>query len=360
MNWAVIMAGGYGERFWPMSRREKPKQLLPIVGDRTMIQQTAARLETIVDYSRMMVVTNREQAPVVHKQLPRVKNVVAEPIGRNTAPCIGLAAAIIGKRDPDAVMAVLPADSYVRDVQRYRRVVSDALDLAGRENVLVTIGIQPTFPHTGFGYVQVGDAFSVQGSGLSTEFWRARRFVEKPDLETAKEFFASGEYRWNAGMFVWSLRAVVEAFRKYAPDVWAGCERIQQAVGTKSFSRVMAREYRGMEKISVDYAIMERADNVVVANGDFDWDDVGDWLAVERHFAKDANGNVARGEFVGLNASNCVVVSTDKHLVAAVGANDLVIVHTPDATLVCHKSEAQKVRDLVKRLAEEKKYKRFL
>ncbi|MGD0649759.1 MAG: mannose-1-phosphate guanylyltransferase [Verrucomicrobiia bacterium] len=357
VNWAVIMAGGYGERFWPMSRRKKPKQLLPIVGDRTMIQQTVARLETIVDYSRMMVVTNREQAPVVHKQLPRVKNVVAEPIGRNTAPCIGLAAAIIGKHDPDAVMVVLPADSYIRDVRRYRQVVSDALDLAGRENVLVTIGIQPTFPHTGFGYIELGEELA---AGTPTQFWKAHRFVEKPDLKTAKEFFASGGYRWNAGMFVWSLRAIAEAFREHQPETWASCERIRGAVATKSFGRVLAREYRRMKRISIDYAIMERADNVVVANGDFDWDDVGDWPAVGRHFAKDANGNVARGEFVGLNASNCVVVSTDKHLVAAVGANDLVIVHTADATLVCHKNEAQKVRDLVKKLAEEKKYKRFL
>jgi len=354
------MAGGYGERFWPVSRRTLPKQLLPIVGKKTMIQQTVERLRPLVGHARTMVVTNREQALQVHKQLPRVKHIVAEPTGRNTAPCVALAAAMISKQDPGAVMAVVPADSYIENVQRYRQVVGDALALAREQDVLVTIGIKPTFPHTGFGYIQIGEALSSQQSAFSTQFWKAQRFVEKPDQETAKRFFESGEYRWNAGMFVWSCRAIIEAFRKYAPDIWAGCERIQQSTGAKSSARVLAREYAKMQKISVDYAIMEKADNVVVANGDFDWDDVGDWPAVERHFAKDANGNVARGEFVGLDATNCVVIGDGMHVVAAVGVRDLVIVHTPDATLVCRKSEAQKVRDLVKKLAEQKKYKKLL
>ena len=346
MNWAVIMAGGYGERFWPKSRRKQPKQLLPIVGERTMIQQTVSRLQTLVEPSRMVVVTNAEQAPLVRKQLPRVKNIVAEPVGRNTAPCVGLAAVIIGKRDPDAVMAVVPADSYIEDAERYRQVVGDALTLAGKENVLVTIGIQPTSPHTGYGYIQLGQR-------INERFWRASRFVEKPDRATAEQFLATGEYRWNAGMFVWSARAIREAFQKHQPGMWAQLVKIADA-------RSLKRIYPKLEKISVDYAIMEKADNVVVAHGDFDWDDVGDWPAVERHFEKDANGNVARGQFVGLNASNCVVVGDTKHVVAAVGVSDMVIVHTPDATLVCRKSEAQKVRDLVKQLAAQRKYQKLL
>ena len=346
MNWAVIMAGGYGERFWPKSRRKQPKQLLPIVGERTMIQQTVSRLQTLVEPSRMVVVTNAEQAPLVRKQLPRVKNIVAEPVGRNTAPCVGLAAVIIGKRDPDAVMAVVPADSYIEDTGRYRQVVGDALKLAGKENVLVTIGIQPTSPHTGYGYIQLGQR-------INERFSRASRFVEKPDRATAEQFLATGEYRWNAGMFVWSARAIREAFQKHHPAMWAQLEKITD---TRSLKRI----YPKLEKISVDYAIMEKADNVVVAHGDFDWDDVGDWPAVERHFEKDANGNVARGQFVGLNASNCVVVGDTKHVVAAVGVSDMVIVHTPDATLVCRKSEAQKVRDLVKQLAAQRKYQKLL
>ncbi|MGA2140174.1 MAG: mannose-1-phosphate guanylyltransferase [Verrucomicrobiia bacterium] len=357
MNWAVIMAGGYGERLWPRSRRKQQKQLLPIVGDKTMIQQTVERVRPLVGDSRIVVVTNHEQAPLVRQQLPRVKHIIAEPLGRNTAPCIGLAAAIIGKQDPDAVMAVLPADSYIRDTEGYRRVAGDALKLAAAQNVLLTIGIMPTSPETGYGYIQVGEGLSTKST---TRFWKARRFVEKPDRKTAEGFLAGGDYRWNAGMFVWSFRAVADAYRRHQPALWDACLRIQASVGTKSFARVLAREYPTMEKISVDYAIMEKADNVVVANGEFDWDDVGDWPAIGRHYEKDGHGNVARGGFVGLDASDCIVVGDPKHLVAAVGVRDLVIVHTTDATLVCHKNEAQKVREVVKKLATEKKYKRLL
>ena len=349
MNWAVIMAGGYGERFWPKSRRKQPKQLLPIVGDKTMIQQTVERIRPLVSDSRIVVVTNHEQAALVRKQLPRVKHVIAEPLGRNTAPCIGLAAAIIGRKDPEAVMAVLPADSYIRDTNGYRRVVGASLALAAERDVLITIGIKPTSPHTGYGYIKLGREFTHQG----VQFWDVERFVEKPDSATAKTFCESGEYRWNAGMFVWHVRTIQQAFQKYQPETWAQIAKITDG-------RSLKRIYPKLEKIAVDYAIMEKADNVAVANGDFDWDDVGDWPAMGRHYDKDDRGNVARGEFVGLDAADCIVVGDAKHLVAAVGVRDLVIVHTADATLVCHKHEAQKVREVVKKLATEKKYKRLL
>jgi mannose-1-phosphate guanylyltransferase len=355
MNWAVIMAGGYGERFWPMSRRKRPKQLLPIVGDKTMIQQTVQRLRPVIADARMVVMTNREQAALMRKQLPRVKHVIAEPMGRNTAPCIALATAIIARLDPNAVIVVVPADSWVGDAEKYRCVVRESLALAAQQEVLITIGIQPTSPHTGYGYIKVDSELMVHGSGLATRFWRANRFVEKPDRETAEQFLVSGEYRWNAGMFVWSARAIRQAFEKLQPAMAKGCARLA-ASRLKNF----AKEYQQLEKISVDYAIMEKANNVVVANGDFPWDDVGDWPAVGRHYDKDAANNVARGNFVGLDASDCVVVGDKKHLVAAVGVRDLVIVHTPDATLVCHRNETQKVRELVKKLAAEKKHRKLL
>lgn len=327
MNWAVIMAGGVGERFWPLSRRKQPKQLQAIVTKRTMIQETVRRIRPLVPASRIVVVTNREQAPAVRRQLPGVKHILAEPVGRNTAPCIAWAAQYIARRDPQAVMAVLPSDSHIENAAAYRQVVRAALGLAGRENVLITVGIQPTRPATGYGYVQSGKA-------LAAGFWKAKRFVEKPDLATAKRFVASGDYRWNAGMFVWSAAAIQAAFEQHAPGIWAG----------------VRGDYATVEKISVDYAIMEKADNVVVASGDFDWDDVGDWSAIERHFPKDAAGNVARGAFVGVDTANCIVVGDAKHLVGVVGVSDLVIVHTPDATLVCRKQDAQRVRELVKQL----------
>jgi mannose-1-phosphate guanylyltransferase len=340
MNWAVIMAGGVGERFWPMSRRQRPKQLLPIVGKRTMIQQTVARLQGVVSPSQMMVVTTAAQAPLVRQQVPRIKHIVAEPVGRNTAPCVGLAAALIAKHDPSAVIAVVPADSYIPDATRYRQVVSEALELAAREKVLVTIGIQPTSPHTGYGYIQLGDR-------LNDRFWRARRFVEKPDRATAEQFLASKQYRWNAGMFVWSVAAIREAFQEHQPAMWAQIAKIAAGGSLK-------RIYPTLEKISVDYAIMEKAGNVVVANGDFDWDDVGDWAAIERH------ARAAGPDFVSVDSSGCIVAGETGHTVAAVGVNDLIIVHTSDATLVCRKSEAQRVRDIVKQLGSERKYRKLL
>ncbi len=343
MNWIVIMAGGSGERFWPLSRRAQPKQLQAIVTKRTMIQETVARVRPLVPMARMVVVTNREQAAMVRKQLPGLRHLLIEPVGRNTAPCCAWAAAYVAQRDPAAVMAVLPADAHINDVARYRVVLSSALDLAARRDVLVTIGIRATRPATSYGYVRLGEP-------LGAGFWQARQFVEKPDLARAEEFVASGEYRWNAGMFVWNATAIRAAFLKHAPKIW---KTIRHA---KSVPAV----YPKLEKISVDYAVMEKADNVVVANGDFDWDDVGDWPALARHLPADAAGNVVRGEFYGVDASDNVVVSLPGHAVAALGVKDLVIVHTRDATLICPKSEAQRVRDVVKKLAEDRQGRRLV
>ena len=337
MNWLVIMAGGVGERFWPMSRKLRPKQLLPLVSKRTMIAETLQRVKPLFG-SRVVVVTNREQAAAVRRALPGVKHILAEPAGRNTAPCVAWASASIAKRDANAVIAVVPADSFIGDVKRYRQVVGESLALAGKADVLITVGIQPNAPHTGYGYIQVGEA-------LQTGFRKAKRFVEKPDRTTAETYLATGEYRWNAGMFVWSARAILDAYRQSQPAMLKQIEKIKDA-------RSLAKIYPKLEKISVDYAIMEKAGNVVVADGDFGWDDVGDWQAVERHLTKDAAGNAVRGEFVGVDTTGCVVYSDEKHLVGVVGLKDLVIVHTADATLVCHKRDAQRVKEIVGKLSE--------
>ncbi len=338
MNWAVIMAGGSGERFWPLSRRKTPKQLLAITGARTMIQEAVRRIEPVVPRRRMLVVTNVVQAPAVRLQLPGLKHLVAEPVGRNTAPCVALAAVQLGRKDPQAVMVVVPADSWIGDVAAYRRVVRECLALAARREVLITIGIKPTTPHTGYGYVQVGEK-------LTGRFAKAARFVEKPNRATAQRYLASGQYRWNAGMFVWSARAILAAYRRYQPAMLAAIERI-------SDDRSLRRIYPRLENISVDYAIMEKADNVVVAQGDFPWDDVGDWAALARHLPAEAAGNAVRGSFLGVDANDCVVVSRPDHLVAALGVSGLIIVHTPDATLVCRREDSQRVRELVGKLTD--------
>lgn len=346
MNWAVIMAGGSGERFWPLSRRARPKQLQAIVGRRTMLQEAVARLQPVVPKSRMVVVTNAVQAREVRRQVPGVREVLAEPVGRNTAPCVAWAAAWIAQRDAQAVMAVVPADSWVGDVPKYRQVVREALALAGQEPVLITVGIAPRSPHTGYGYIEVGQ--SVGG-----RFYRAARFVEKPDRRTAEQYVASGRYRWNAGMFVWSAAAIVAAYERYQPEMLAAIRRIGDA-------RSLRRIYPTLTKISVDYAIMEKADNVVVADGDFPWDDVGDWAAVARHWPQDGSGNAVRGEAELVDARECVVMSQPGHVVGLVGVSGLVVVHTADATLVCRKEDTQRVRELVQRLAAERRRARYV
>jgi mannose-1-phosphate guanylyltransferase len=338
MNWGVVMAGGAGERFWPLSRRQRPKQLLAITGARTMIQEAVQRLAPVIPRQRVMVVTHAVQAPAVRRQLPGLKHLLAEPVGRNTAPCVALAAVRIAREDPEAVMVVVPSDSWIGDVAAYRRVVRECLALAARRDVLIAIGIKPTTPHTGYGYVQAGEK-------LAGRFARAVRFVEKPDRATAERYLASGQFRWNAGMFVWSARAILAAYRRYQPAMLAAIEQITD-------DRSLRRIYPRLEKISVDYAIMEKADNVVVANGDFLWDDVGDWAALARHLPRDAAGNAVRGGFLGVDAANCVVLSQHKHLVGAIGVTGLVIVHTPDATLVCRREDSQRVRELVARLPD--------
>lgn len=350
MNWLVIMAGGVGERFWPMSRRRRPKQLLPIVSDRTMIQETARRLAPLFDWSRMLVVTNREQAAAVRKQLPRVKHVIAEPVGRNTAPCIGVAAAVVAHHDPNGVMAVVPADSWIGDVARYQRVMRESLAFAKRSNVLITVGIKPSAPHTGYGYVQLGKP-------VSRRFWKARRFVEKPNLATAEKYVVSGKYRWNAGTFVWSVKSIQAALAVHHPSIAAACGRVQATVGSTRFNRALAREYSTMEKISIDYAVMEKAGNVVVANGDFPWDDVGDWAALGKHLAGDRAGNRVRGDVITLDSRGCVVVGPPDQLIATVGLEDVVIVQTADATLVCRKDQTQRIKELVQQLAATKRTK---
>lgn len=340
MNWLVIMAGGAGERFWPMSRRPRPKQLLPILSGRTMLQETVARLRPLFPAARTVVVTNCAHAAEVRRQLPQVRHVIAEPVGRNTAPCIALAAATIRQRDPAAVLAVVPADAWIGDVGCYRQVMARALALAGRTETLLTIGIRPDRAHTGYGYIQLGAEFTDQGA----RFWKVRRFVEKPDLVTARRYVASGRYRWNAGIFVWSVTAIASAYQRHQPVLWRQIERIRDA-------RSLRRIYPSLEKISVDYAILEKARHVVVADGDFGWDDVGDWAAIARHFPADPAGNVTRGAFAGVDATGCVTVSDQRHVIGLVGVSDLIVIHTPDATLVCPKNQSQRVRELVNRLA---------
>jgi mannose-1-phosphate guanylyltransferase len=349
----VILAGGKGERFWPQSRLRRPKQLLPIVGDEPMLLQTYRRVAPLVPRGNVLVLTNVEQAAAVRRlcpDLPR-RNIIAEPVGRDSGPAVGLAAEVIGARDPKAVFASVHSDAAIHDVKSFQRDLRAAFAAAGQAPVMVTLGVHPTEPSTDYGYIQrAGSWRTVNGR----EIFRALRFVEKPPLETAQRYLAAGDYYWNTGMFVWSVRVVREAFARNAPELHAGLARIGAALARgRGLDRTLAALYPALPKIAVDYALLEKADNVVVMPASFDWDDVGGWPAIARHFVRDAAGNVIRGAGLVEQGGGNIVVSDPGHFTAVLGTDDLIVVHTADATLVCPKGKAPHLKQLLRRLAED-------
>lgn len=352
-QFVVILAGGKGERFWPLSRLRRPKQLLPIVGDTPMLAQTLARVLPVVPAANIFVITNVDQAAAVRRACPELpaENVVAEPVGRDSAPAVGLAAEIVGARDPDAVFASVHSDAAIHDVKSFQRDLRVAFAAAAAAPVMVTIGVKPHEPSTAYGYIQRGPVWDRVDS---TRIFKARRFVEKPPLKFARRYLASGDYYWNTGMFIWSVRVVRDAFARNAPELHAGLSRIGAALAKKrNLARVLAEIYPTLPKIAVDYALLEKATNVVVFPASFDWDDVGSWPAVARHRQRDASGNVLRGRAVVEQGGGNIVISEGNHLTAVLGADDLIVVHTADATLVCPRDKAQDIKSLLKRLADD-------
>ncbi len=356
----VIIAGGKGERFWPQSRAARPKQLLPIVGDSPLLTQTVERVKPIVPAENIFVITSAVQEKGVRAVctgLPK-DNIIAEPEGRDTAAAVGLAAAIVGARDLEGVFAVLPADHVIHNSKKYQSDLKAAFAAAAAAPVMVTIGITPDEPATGFGYVQRGKEWK---SFRRKSVFEVKRFVEKPDLKTAKRYLKSGNYFWNAGMFVWSVPVVETAIAKFAPELDAGLTLIRTALakGRKLVS-VMKKVYPTLQKISVDYALLEKSENVVMLPSSFDWDDVGAWPAVARHYKPDGAGNVSRGSTLVEQGKGNIIFSEGNHLVTVVGADNLIVVHTPDATLVCPIEKAQEIKAAVKRVGGLADAKRFL
>lgn len=358
MIYAVIMAGGKGERFWPQSRLRTPKQLLSITGDKPMIRETVDRLGNITGSDKILIVTNDVQAPAIKKIVPDLpgEHVIAEPCGRNTAACIALAAAYIDAQDSEAVMVVLPADHVIHDVDSFSRNITDAASVAEQHNALCTIGIEPTFAATGYGYIKADDTID---SHTTTPFYSVAQFTEKPDAETAQQFLDSGNYYWNSGIFVWKNKVFLREVEKHMPELYEGYRAIRNAIGTDSLNDVVAQVYPNLPNISVDYGIMEKADRVIMATSGFDWDDVGSWDAVAKHFEPDTQGNIVRGKFVGVDTRDCIVYSGDK-LVAGVGIDNLIVVVTDDAVLLCDKSRAQDVKQIVQQLSNDPEGKDYL
>lgn len=346
----VIIAGGKGERFWPQSRAPRPKHLLPVVGTEPLLTQTINRVKPLVPAKNIFVITSAVQAKAVGEVCRGIPaaNIIAEPVGRDTAAAVGLAAAIVGARDPQGIFAVLPADHVIHDDKAYAADLKAAFAAAEASPVMVTIGITPTEPATGFGYIQRGEKWKAFNR---RPVFRVKRFVEKPKLEIAEAYLKAGDYVWNAGMFVWSVPVVEAALASHAAELDAALKPIRVALAKKRpLAGVLKKVYPTLPKISVDYALLEKSTNVVVLPSSFDWDDVGAWPAVCKHFTPDAAGNVSRGLAVVEQGSNNLVFSEGGHLVTLIGVDDLIVVHTPDATLVCPKSKSQDIKALLKKV----------
>jgi mannose-1-phosphate guanylyltransferase len=357
----VILAGGRGTRFWPLSRKKRAKQLLALDGKQTMIQQTTARLLPLAPTGRFWIITNHDLRPAILKQLPKIAKmqILAEPVGRNTAPAIGLAAFILQQQNPDAVIGLFPSDHVIADEARYRATLEQGIAIAAAGPNIVVLGIKPSRAETGYGYIEAG--------GMSGDALRVRRFTEKPDAAKAAEFVAAGNYFWNSGMFLWSARTLADALREHLPKTAPLLEEIAASFGTTKFAARFRRLYPRCENISVDYALLEprsakgeRASNIFCLPADFGWNDLGSWTALHEHHAAKANppeGNLvaASGTFL-LDARRNYVHAPGK-FVAAVGVSDLVVVETSDALLITTRQAAQDVGKVVKHLDEKKMHK---
>lgn len=346
---ATIMAGGSGTRFWPLSTINKPKQLLNLTEHGTLIQQIVSRILPLISEQNIFIVTNALQQEELRRQVSDVsaipnRNIIVEPVGRNTLPCIGLAALYIKDRNQDqsSIMVVLPSDHFIRDERKFLQLISYAQEVVQERDCLVTFGIKPNGPETGYGYISLKDkVFSING----TDVFKAGQFTEKPDKQTAVEFVESGKYLWNSGIFVWRTSTLLNLIEKLAPDISNALSQIETAIGTPREQEAIQETYSQMRSISVDYAIMENADNVLVIPAGIGWSDLGSWAAMDEVWEKKSNGNVCRGQHIGIDTKNCVIHS-DK-LVATIGIKDMVIVETEKALLICPKSRAQEVKAIV-------------
>ncbi len=347
----VVMAGGGGSRFWPLSRQEYPKQLLNLSGRDIMLNDTILRMEPVISRTNAYIVTNAAQEKLTKKllaaRIPK-RHVLAEPARRNTAPCILYAALMLKKKYGEAVMCVLPADHFIADEEAYRACIKEAMGIAKKTDGLVTIGIRPDCPATGYGYIACGEKLP------KTEAYRAAAFREKPDRETAKGYLSSGNYLWNAGIFVWKISSILAAYQAHLPAMYEEMMKLYDDIGTKYETQRLESVYPLLENISVDYGIMEKAEEVYVLPCDCGWNDVGSLDALALMLPKDTDGNAIRGNAMVQDSKGCIV-SAGKRLVAVTGCEDLMVIDTEDALLVCPKDRAQDVRKIAERLETEQR-----
>ncbi len=345
----VIMAGGKGERFWPRSRVNLPKQFLSLTDDgKSMIQHTVERLEGMVEKENIYVVTNELYENLVKEHIPYIpeRNIIIEPMSKNTAPCIGLAAVHISRKNPESKMIVLPADHLIKFNEIFLDTLKTAIEVTGEGDNLATIGITPNYPETGYGYINFK-----KGNTLKNikNVYEVLKFEEKPDLEKAKEYLASGKYLWNSGMFVWKVSTILKNFEKYLPEVYKGLKKIEDSIGSDEYKEVLEKEFAIFPSESIDYGIMEKAENIYVIPGNFGWDDVGSWLSLERIKRSNQDGNVIDGNVISIRTRNSIIQGTDK-LIAAIGLKDIIVVDTEDAILICNKDNTQEVKEVINNL----------
>ncbi len=347
----VILAGGKGTRLWPVSRQGKPKQFQCLTSNRTMLQETYMRMRKVASPEDIYIVTNQEYISEVEKEIlefPR-QNIIAEPIGRGTAPSVALAAAIIANKNPNEIMGVFAADHFIENPEILMKAIKKGEQfLRQNDQYLVTFGITPNNPETGYGYVERGELIEKKGS---FSIYQAKKFVEKPNFEKAKEYLKNGNFFWNSGMFLWKVSIIIEKFRQYTPDTYDRLQKIKQAVGTKKFEKILKQEFPQMDKNSIDYAILENEPKMAIIPVKLDWNDGGSWTALKSALIGDGKENFVKGEHINFGSENLLVYGYKK-LIATIAVKDLIIVETEDAILVCNKKKSQLVADVVKKLEE--------
>lgn len=350
--YVLILAGGSGERFWPLSRKSRPKQLLALFSGNTLLEDTLARLDGLVPRENILILTNRDQEKAVRElaaDLP-AENIVAEPAKRDTAAAIALGVAWISLRDSMATMVVLPADHLIKDQAAFQSTLRTAAATAQQTGEIVTIGIKPTWACPGFGYIEQGEAVAI--SDAEQPVFEVVRFREKPNAELAEQFFQSGNFWWNAGMFIWPLASIMSAFERHAPELR---EFVEQVHVSKNLEYVLAEKFSNLPKISIDYAVMEKAERVLMVEAGFDWDDVGSWTAVAKYLSEDSHGNISNhsNQVSVLNAENNLLYTQQTKHVALMGVRDLIVVQTEDALLICHRENAEQIKQLVAQIPAE-------
>ncbi|MEN6372177.1 MAG: mannose-1-phosphate guanylyltransferase [Armatimonadota bacterium] len=351
MMYAVIMAGGSGTRLWPRSRKSRPKQFHSLTSERSLLQETVARLEPTIDAEHVYVIANKSHVAPIREQLDWVpaENIIGEPVARNTAPAIGIMAAILAEKDPNATMLVLPADHYIEKADDFRQLLELAESTVSEDDVLLTLGIKPTYPETGFGYIELAKEYREVGEDKI--FW-VKSFKEKPDLDTAQRYVASWKYVWNSGMFVWKVSSILDRFKKHAPDIYEGMERFREVLGTPKEQEELAKIFKSLPNISVDYAILEKSEKVLVIPADIGWSDIGSWKAVYDLLSFDGQTNVVSGKHVGLDTYNCLIQGGNR-LIATVGLDNMIVVDTDDVVLIMPKGRSQDVKKILEKLQKQ-------